>query len=194
MDTGLTDRILDEALRMISESGFVGLRIEQLAANIGCGKAAVYRRFATPGELAASALVRHLVVGEDKDSGDAIDDLMTLNQEHVDRTYTPDSPTAGSGVVSAMFDPEVRDHMWARHYSLRRARGRAIIARGKERGQIRADIDPDIVLDALAGFTLYRSSVRGAALTREDTRRLVEVLTGASPSAPVALPSENSSL
>ncbi|REJ04394.1 TetR/AcrR family transcriptional regulator [Microbacterium bovistercoris] len=183
-DAGLTERILDEALRVIIAGGFAGMRIEQLATAVGCGKAAVYRRFSTPGELAAEAIARALPPAGVVDTGDVVTDLIAINQE-ITRGLAPDDErhaSAGS-LLSAMLAPEVRPHIWERYFAARRARAREIIARGKERGQISLDVDADDVIDALSGYSLYRSSMRGVELEDAHTRRIVQLLLGVSPDA-----------
>ncbi|MFC4138787.1 MULTISPECIES: TetR/AcrR family transcriptional regulator [unclassified Microbacterium] len=185
-DTDLTERILEEALRVLTASGFAGLRIEQLAATVGCGKAAVYRRFSTPGELAAAAIARTLPASaESVDSGDVVSDLIAINDE-ITSGLQPDSDerNASGSLLSAMLAPEVRPHIWERYFAARRVRAREIIARGKERRQISQDVDADDVIDALSGYSLYRSSMRGVGLEDAHTRRIVQLLLGVSPDAP----------
>ncbi|MGB4135186.1 MAG: TetR/AcrR family transcriptional regulator [Microbacterium sp.] len=190
-DAGLTDRILDEALRVISADGVAALRVEQLASAVGCGKAAVYRRFGTPGELIAAALARVLPAGGPIDTGDVVEDLLALNGEITDTLLAPDRKPESGGMLSAMLDPDVRPHLWDRYFASRRTRAREIIARGRNRGQVGSDIDADDVIDALSGYSLYRASLRGDALDDAHTRRVLQLLLGASPDAPLPPPSES---
>lgn len=183
-DDALTERILFEAVRQLNDRGLSAFRIEQLAADVGCGKAAIYRRWSTPAELAAAALSHSLRISPDVDLGDAVAELMRLNDDNLvltDEDHVRLVVEVTGHVWSALFDPEVRTEIWRQHFAKRREIGRAIIARGKERGQIAAHIDPDTVLDALSGFLIYRGHFRDVPISADGTRSLIRVLLGLNP-------------
>src|SRR5690606_14202140 len=74
-DGELTGRILDATARVLSAGGYSRLRIEQVAAAVECGKAAIYRRWSTRAELAVAALCSRIEIGEPLGSGDIVEDL-----------------------------------------------------------------------------------------------------------------------
>jgi hypothetical protein len=64
----------------------------------------------------------------------------------------------------------------------RRAAGRALIERGVETGELRADVDREVLLDLVPALIYYRLLVTGGTLERGVAERLVDqLLDGAAP-------------
>ncbi len=57
LDAELTARVLAAVRADLDEFGFMNLRIEKIAADLGCGKTAIYRRWPTKPALAAAAIL-----------------------------------------------------------------------------------------------------------------------------------------
>lgn len=172
-DAELTQRILDETSRVLSEGGYSRLRIEQVAAAVGCGKAAIYRRWSSRAELAVDALCSRIEIGERLHSGDVAKDLVAHAWQNVKNQTDSGGQGPALSVWALTVDPEVRDHFWSRFGKIRRAMGREIIADGVARGQLPADVDDDAILDLLAGFVFYRGSMRNQPVKLADIRSLV---------------------
>src|SRR5258706_1007760 len=81
---GRVDRaIVTAALEVMAESGISELRMDEVAARAGVGKAAIYRRFESKDEMVAAAigtLVSEIVV---PDTGSTRADLVELMRESV---------------------------------------------------------------------------------------------------------------
>ncbi|SES02634.1 DNA-binding transcriptional regulator, AcrR family [Propionibacterium cyclohexanicum] len=171
VDDELTARILEVGTELLNRNGFAAFNVEEVARQAGCGKAAIYRRYPRKAALAAAIIESHAVIGELPNSGSLREDLLAhalqnqSNQEGFDFS-------SGHG-MQAIFEPEVyplvRDSLIRR----RRERGRALIARGIERGELGANVEPDIILDTLAGLTMYRQMVKG---TQIDPRHYLDVI------------------
>ncbi|GAA4762993.1 MULTISPECIES: TetR/AcrR family transcriptional regulator [Microbacterium] len=175
-DAELTARILDAVVAELEDGGYAGLRIERVAARAGCGKTAIYRRYADRGVLAAAAIRRHLVLGEMPDTGSVVDDLLA----HVEQNQANQAQNAArigfSSVARSAFASDVFPHLWESFFAARRDQGVAILRRGAARGELSADADPDLILDALAGLTLYRQGVKGVTIAREEYRDVIAAL------------------
>lgn len=176
MDAALTERILTETLEQLTRDGYAKLRIERIAAAVGCGKSTIYRRWPDKGLLVAETLASHLSAPEDVNTGDVVEDLARFAHQQSGRLN--DEKGARSGVWSAMFEDDVRSHLWQLNFSRRREVGRAIITRGIDSGQIREDTDPDMLLDAISGFAIYRQAFRNLSIDLEHERRIVARLCG----------------
>lgn len=182
MDASLTERILDETLRTLQDRGYAALRIERVAAVIGCSKTTIYRRWPTRAELTVDALQHHVELGADPDTGNVVDDLIEHAWQNALNQEPPEGTTNYRRTLwAAVVEPEVSRLFWERFLSLRRARGRAIVDRGISRGELPADTDADTLLDLLAGLTFYRGTFRDVPLSRSDYRRVVLALTASPP-------------
>lgn len=169
-DEDLTRRILHAAVEMLGAHGYQQLSVEQVARSVGCGKTAIYRRYADKGSLVAAALRWQVEVGDMPDHGDVRADLLEhalQNQRNQEL-----SPEQSNG-LRAMFEPDVFPTMWESFFQHRRRQGIEIIDRAIARGELPEDVDHDILLDTIAGLTLYRQSVKRIHL---DERNYVDII------------------
>ncbi|GAA1796691.1 TetR/AcrR family transcriptional regulator [Brevibacterium celere] len=186
LDPELTDRVLAAVRAEVAEHGFMNLRIESIATTVGCGKTAIYRRWPTKPELVAAAILDTLELGEMPDTGDVVDDLVAHAWQNIENfRRSLGVRTHGNGLLLAMFNMDVIPLISADFMEERHARGRAILARAVDRGQMSAALDHDLILDALAGLTLFTMTLRtespppdDAALT-DRYRTLARSLVGA---------------
>lgn len=177
-DEELTEQILDVALAEVQEHGFSAVRIERIAQRVGCGKTTIYRRWPDRGSLVAAAMHRAVVL-DLPDTGSVAEDLFAHSGQNL-RGQGPQSPTQNS--YSALVSPEVRPYLWENGFlAERRSQGRRIIRRGVSRGELPENVDADAVLDALAGFVLYRRAVRVDDVTDASIRGLIHALVTAPP-------------
>lgn len=181
-DAELTARILAVTTVLLQKDGYASLRIEQIAAEAGCSKSALYRRWSTRAELAAAALQVHLKMGEASDSGNVVDDLVSHAwQNALNQKNAAVSSVGRHNLWALLVQPEVRDILWDTFFRARRERSRTIIARGIERKELPADVDADVILDLLAGFTFYRTTARGVPSNENDYRRIITALVASPP-------------
>ncbi|MDN6605909.1 TetR/AcrR family transcriptional regulator [Brevibacterium sp.] len=189
LDDELTGRVLNEVRVALEINGFVNLRIEKIAGAVGCSKTAIYRRWPSKAELVAAAVLDGIDPGDAPDTGDIVDDLVEHAWQHLtnfrrDRSVRGDGSQGGSrnGILLSLFDVEVMPLISERYMKQRHAQGREILQRAVTRGQISSDVDQDLTLDAIAGFTLFRLSINPDAQASSDAdvkdsyRRLVRSL------------------
>ncbi len=164
-DPGADRRILDATLRLVSERGYAGLRVSEIADRAGVGKATIYRRWSSKAHLVVAA-VRSLPAMPDVDSGDLVKDLVSIMGGFVEVfVSTPLSSVLPALVVEAARDPELALAM----EPLRRERTRPILValeRGRERGDIDARADADFALALITGPVLARLLLGGEAPPR----------------------------
>lgn len=183
LDDELTGRVLNEVREALDTAGIVNLRIEKVAAAVGCGKTAIYRRWPTKAELVAAAILDGIDSGPTPDSGDIVEDLVEHAWQHL-TNFRQDGPRGISrnGILLSLFDVEVIPLISERYMKQRHANGREILQRAVSRGQIGSDLDQDLILDAIAGFTLFRLSIKPDVRASTDAhlkdsyRRLVRSL------------------
>lgn len=169
-DEDLTRRILEAAAELLVTQGYQQLSVERVAKVVGCGKTAIYRRYPDKGSLVAAALRSQVVVGDPPDHGDVRADLLEhalQNQRNQEL-----SPEQRRG-LHAMFEPDVFPSLWTSFFQHRRQQGVDIIDRAIARGELPADVHHDVLLDTIAGLTLYRQSVKRIHV---DARHYVDII------------------
>ena len=175
--------ILAAALELMAERGVRDLRMEDVADRAGVGKATIYRRHRSKDELvtaAVAALVTEITV---PDTGSTRDDLLGLMGAAV-AVY---SGSVEAGVMPSLVDAMSRDAELARSVregflAGRRAAVRAVLERGVERRDLRADLDVELALDVLAGPFFYRLLVTGGPIDERLAEGVVDlILSGFAP-------------
>lgn len=170
LDDELTRRVLNEVRHLLEAKGYVNLRIEKIAVAVGCSKTAIYRRWPSKAELVAAAILDGIDPGVTPDSGDVIEDLVEHAWQHLSN-FRQDSTVGNSrnGILLSLFDIEIIPLISERYMKQRHAHGREILQRAVNRGQISSDIDQDLTLDTIAGFTLFRLSIKPVAEASTDS-------------------------
>ena len=176
--------ILQAALDLAVEGGLAGMSMEGIAARSGVGKATVYRRWTTKHAVLADALRSILATVEAPDTGSVRSDFLTL----ADRALGANAPVAlrimPRLLTEAAEDPELLAVCREVLVEPRRAATGEVLRRAVERGELRADLDLDLAVDALAGPMIYRLIISGgdpAALDGLAERLFDQALAGMAP-------------
>jgi AcrR family transcriptional regulator len=167
--------ILAAAIRMLADHGFDGLTMEGVASEAGVGKATLYRRWPSKIDLVLDAIRSMKPMVDIPDHGDIRTDLIEMVTGAVswggDGQYTE--------VVSALMSELRRNSELATVYreqflAPRRVESMRIIQRGIDRGEVRPDVDLELVLDMLIGTIVYRTMISGGELTEVVAERAVD--------------------
>ncbi len=169
--------IIKAALELFAEKGPDGLCVEAVAARAGVGKATVYRRWKNKEDLLLAALGSLKSPLPDPDSGSARDDLVALvtvmAQDAVDparqRQYTL---LLGEGAKY----PKLMARYAETVIEPRRDVIRSVLRRGIESGQLRADLDVEIILLTLTGAAMSRGRCEIVPHDGEFAERVVDSL------------------
>ena len=177
-DTRVTDAILDAVLAELADNGFRGMTMEAVARRAGVGKSALYRRWPSKVEMTAD-LMRALSVtttpAPDTGSlaGDVralLDDVLAwLTDARVRRIY-PDL------LAEAQRNPILGEVLMDYVGRPRRARAQAVLDRAAARGELAADADQDVIVDAMAALVFWRLIALGQPVTDSHLRRVTAVI------------------
>jgi AcrR family transcriptional regulator len=156
----IDDAVLEAVVEVLLEVGYGRLTVEAVARRAGTTKPAIYRRWPDRRDLALAALTRYLGAdGEPPapDSGCVVCDLVdglgvflaasrrvppgVLGSLLAD---CPDGSAPRVAFMNALFDPP-------RHLV------GTVVKEAQERGDLRADLDRDLVVDLLGSLVHYRA-------------------------------------
>ncbi|WP_371102768.1 TetR/AcrR family transcriptional regulator [Streptomyces sp. PU_AKi4] len=171
--------ILDATLEQLSTVGWNGLTMEGVAAGAQTGKAAVYRRWPSKEDLVADALRAGLPqFDEAPDLGGVREDLLDLCLRARDAMFSQ----PGSALRSVIHEC---DTLQAERFHAVIVEGvveptirmlRAVIERGIERGEVRADAANGYVFDAIPAMMMYRSKMCGSEWSDVDLEEMIDQL------------------
>jgi AcrR family transcriptional regulator len=157
LDPKVDEAIVGACVKLLAEKGFAEMTMEDVAAVAKVGKPAIYRRYADKAELVTAAIESQHVALDVPDHGDTKAEL----SETVAQALPPDG--AGylrlvAGLVAAEArHPQLIESFRASILGPRRDVVVALVERGIERGDLRADLDPIAAVDAMHGSYLARA-------------------------------------
>ncbi|NPD05914.1 TetR/AcrR family transcriptional regulator [Nocardioides sp. zg-1308] len=171
-------RVLDAAAGLIDRLSYDAVTMDAVARASGVGRSTIYRHWPSRRLLVLEAFTHKT----DKmtavtDTGDTVADLRTYLLR---LAWCLDFGGAAS-VVSGLVSEAVQDEEFARMFraTMVRERRRAFIAillRGQERGQVRADLDVSVTVDALYGAVHHRLLVTRKPIDERFVSALVDVV------------------
>jgi AcrR family transcriptional regulator len=170
------EAILAAAVDLFAEGGLDGLTVEGVAARANVGKATIYRRYPGKVDLVIAASKLFTVDGEDAppDTGTTRGDLRALVDWLIAMlTTTPLGRAMPMMVADRARVPELAEaHL--EMVTEKRARHRRALQRGVDRGDLRADVDLELMIDSYVGPIFYRFLVTDAPLDEAFADELVD--------------------
>ncbi len=169
--------IIAAAQALLAERGYERLTIEAVAARAGVGKQTIYRWWRSKAELVLEAYLTATLerVPPPPDTGSVRRDVHKLMESHVTAMAGPGVSKVVAGLIAAaQHDPALAEGFRREVVATRRRIMRAILERGRDRGEIRSGTDLDLAVDMLHGPTFYRLLLSGAPLDRTFARRLTD--------------------
>jgi AcrR family transcriptional regulator len=156
------DRAIARAtLALMGERGF-DLSIEEVAERAGVAKTTIYRRFPSKEELVVAALETLAVVTPAPDTGSVRSDLIAFTHGQLASAEAASSATIGIRLLVDLWQhPRLRAIFTERILTPGRAPLLTIVERGIARGELRSDIDRDVIVDSLYGGIFYRTLMSG---------------------------------
>jgi AcrR family transcriptional regulator len=179
--------ILRSTLQLLGKNGFSDLTIEDVAAHASVGKATVYRwwpnKAALIADAFASSTTRRLHF---PDTGSVRTD-MSQQMRQVIKVFRSRRGRIVSAILGGgQSDRDLIAAFRERFLWPRRREAYATLRRGIARGELRKDVDMDLLLDSLYGPIYMRFLIRHDKLTPDFVDHLCElVLRGARPSKKV---------
>jgi AcrR family transcriptional regulator len=152
-DPAVDQRITAAAAELMLQRGFDQTTVDDVAAKAGVGKATVYRRWPSKEDLALAAMTE-LFASEfpSPDTGTIRGDVT----ESIRAVLAVVNTDQGARFLRMTIAESIRDARIASLYreSIERSehRGRAILQRGIERGEVRPDVNMEIAVQWLSGM------------------------------------------
>jgi AcrR family transcriptional regulator len=162
--------IIDGVMRLIEDGvPLADLSIERIARTAGVGKATIYRRWSNKEDLFVDVLRAFEPEDPELPGTSMRDDLVVLLESLRQRGLVSRSSAILRNVQAQM---KSSPKIWAVYHATvvapRRRLGLDILRRGQENGELRRDVDVELMNDILVGPMLVRSVMRPEADLQED--------------------------
>lgn len=171
------EKILKAAYEILLEVGFGDLTIEGVAAKAEVGKPTIYRRWKTKAALAMDAFLE--AINPElafPDTGVAKEDFRKQMQKIVKLMNSPRGEVLASAIGCGQANEELIAAFRDNWLTPRREAAKEIWQRGIDRGELKANIDPEIAIDALYSPLFYRLLLRHQPLTDKFVNELIDVV------------------
>jgi AcrR family transcriptional regulator len=167
--------ILNAAVELLEEKGYGNICIEAIASRAGVGKQTIYRWWSSKAEVIMEAYSEKATQDiPTPDTGSVRQDLYQILQQLFALLTTTPTGTAVTGLIAeAQIDPSLAESFRDQFIKGRRAVTQIILERGIERGEVRPDVNLELVLDAIYGPIWYRLLLKHAPLDDTFARELV---------------------
>jgi AcrR family transcriptional regulator len=168
-------RILAAARELLEEEGFRAMTMEGIAERAKTSKVTVYRWWSHKAAVVLDAMLADVSpVMPYRDSSSALeslgDQMKSFTRFLRSRKARLLAAVLAEGVVDEEVGQAFREH-WVRP---RRNDARKLLWRAVEAGELRPDVDLEVVLDALFGPLYYRALVNHLPLERAFAEKIFE--------------------
>jgi AcrR family transcriptional regulator len=176
-DPAKDEAILVATRRLLVDKGYAALSMEAVAGRAEVSKPTLYLRYPNKALLVFEAVFGKTKARAVPDSGSVVADLREAYSWAVEEFAAPEARAALPGLLGELAArPELAALVRAAVIEPEYARVRAALERGQERGEIRRDVDLELVIDAFTGTALARVSLLDHAVDRAYGDRLVDLL------------------
>lgn len=171
------EAVLDATLDLLAERGWGGLTMEGVAVRAGTAKGTVYRWWSSKEELAIEALVAASAPYRPlPDTGSYRDDLVEVFRGIVRFLREPRARVVASLVFETSRNKALADALMQSLVNVRRAHLRDAAERAVARGELRPDVDLELLVDTGVGQLFFRFLVTHEPLPDDMPERLADLI------------------
>lgn len=157
MSVAAREAVLAAAAALLDERGYAGFAVDEVARRSRVSKATIYKHWSGGFDLAVDAYGDTVTAAVPVEpTGDALADL-TGQVSRLAAFYAGSRGTVVAQILAAgtarADGPEL---LRRKFFAARREATVALIEQGKQRGQLRADLDPELAVDLLFGPIVFR--------------------------------------
>jgi AcrR family transcriptional regulator len=175
-DTAIDQAVLDAALALLDEAGYTRLTLEAVARRAGTTKPAIYRRWGTLPSLVLDALTARLGRLKAPSTDCTICDLSDAIKLYVAAFQRMPPDALASLLADCGDDPRRREVFMTALFEPPRAAVGQVLDGALARGDLRDDVDRDLLLDLLASLVHYRALFGHAVTSDDEVERAVHTL------------------
>jgi AcrR family transcriptional regulator len=172
----IDDAVLKATIAVLGDSGYGGLTLEAVARRAGTTKPAIYRRWSSRQRLVLDALGQRLGAARAPDTGCTLCDL-----DECLKVFVTAFRRMPAGVIGPLFadcagDRELRGAFMSTLFKPPRQAVRETLERAYARGDLRDEVDIELILDLIGSLVHYRALFGHARTTNVEIERAVEAL------------------
>lgn len=179
--------ILDATLKLLETRNLQQISIESIAREAGVGKATIYRWWTTKAAIVIEAFARnHVLHTQVCTAGDTCEVLTSHIRALVEQYSGWPGKVVRQILAEGQFNAHVLNEFRERFFQGRRSMVRDALQEGRRRGELRSDLDVEMLMDMLYASVYLRLVVQHQPLDQAFGQQLSDTLLKAI--RPVAAP------
>ncbi len=154
--------ILSAAYDLLLENGFGAVTIDKIAERAGVSKATIYKWWPNKAAVIIDAFFDAAVVRlQVPDTGSTIDDMIIQVNNLAKFLTSREGRVINEIIAEGQFDQKLAETYRTIYFKPRRLDSRYILERGISRGELKEDLDIELVIDLIFGPLFYRLLITG---------------------------------
>jgi len=150
-------KILDSTIQILNETGFSSLTIETVAAHAGVGKTTIYRWWDSKAHLVLDAFLMTTASTFQFDVEKSV--RHNFKQQLINVSVVFNTKLGRSMLAIIVENKEIRELFYTSYLDLKRKDATLLLKTAIAKGEIKPDINIDIVLDMLFGPIYFRTLI-----------------------------------
>jgi len=169
--------VMRSTLKLLERVGFNELSIEAVAARAGVGKATIYRWWANKAELVIAAFASAVEKELRFPSGGPVLKSIHVQMKRWSVIFqSPLGQIVRTVIGAGQSEAEILKAFRAHWVEPRRTEARGLLQQAKKTGEIRSDLDPDLMLDLFYGPLYMRLLLKHAPLDDNFVNTVFEIV------------------
>jgi AcrR family transcriptional regulator len=165
------EAILKATSKLLSSEGYFGLTVSKVAARARASKSTIYRRWPTKEHLVIAAFNRWPALIP-RDKGNLLSDLIDLYQQYLRLHNRPPADAIVPTLVAERFGNPELNGMFDSLMQRRLDPTRIVMRRAIQRGELPADTDLELAVQAVTAAAILRIYFLSADLSVKGMRKL----------------------
>jgi len=168
------EAILFAAYELLLENGFGATTIEKIAERAGVSKATIYRWWPNKAAVVMDAFFDAAVVRLPiPDTGSTINDMIIQVNNLAKFLISREGRIINEIIAEGQFDQKLAEAYRTIYFKPRRLDSRYILERGISRGELKDDLDIELVIDLIFGPLFYRLLITGDMVDETFIKNLI---------------------
>jgi AcrR family transcriptional regulator len=154
--------ILSAAYELLLGNGFGAVTVEKIAERAGVSKATIYKWWPNKAAVVMDAFFDAAVVRLPiPDTGSTINDMIIQVNNLAKFLISREGKVINEIIAEGQFNQKLAEAYRAIYFKPRRLDSRYILERGISRGELKEDLDIELVIDLIFGPLFYRLLITG---------------------------------
>jgi AcrR family transcriptional regulator len=160
--------IMDAVYELLKEKPASELTMEAIAKRAKVGKPTLYKWWPSKAALIMAMFYERLVGKLEAPRASTAEEAIRVKMRRLIKEFNGlFGKVMAELIAEGQSDPSILKELYERHIRLRRESTVADIERGKANGEFAADVDPELLIDAIFGPIYYRMLLRLGPLTEQ---------------------------